>query len=260
MHPRAPSCTTALVPQTDVARQRRRGGPFHARTSTRVIVVAAALTGVSAGVLWLKRENPHPIAVDAIREGPLVEAQSLSPVLETSPPSDLVATPARRLPPAPTRTGTQVNEAIPATEVARPAWLLADDVATIGELKQQLRAHGARQMGASVRFAMLNLAELLALKGATAGSATAATTAHENQMSALLFTFYLCHLDRAGDGAGVKAFLRSVANGMPQEQAVKTFLLAGRETTEFEREMGMAFAGVGVELQFTRRGGAAFKP
>ena len=45
-----------------------------------------------------------------------------------------------------------------------------------------------------------------------------------------------------------------------QDQAVREFILAGRSVAEIEREMGVAFASVGIELQFTRRGRAVFKP
>lgn len=123
-------------------------------------------------------------------------------------------------------------------------------------LKRYLRNHGARQTGgASVRLDMLNVAELLAMdaKSWTAGAAT------QNQASALLLTYFLCHMDRGGQGAAVIALLRALEGGMPQEDAVRQFVLAGRHPTKFEGEMGMAFARIGIELQFTRRGGAVFK-
>jgi len=67
-------------------------------------------------------------------------------------------------------------------------------------------------------------------------------------------------LDRAGDGTGVRAFLRALENQASQEQAVRDFILAGRTMAEFESEMGRLFHSVGIELQFVRRGGAVFKP
>ncbi|WP_461786500.1 hypothetical protein [Prosthecobacter sp.] len=47
---------------------------------------------------------------------------------------------------------------------------------------------------------------------------------------------------------------------MPQDQAVREFVLAGRNMADFERQMGVAFASVGIELQSTQRGRARFKP
>jgi hypothetical protein len=85
-------------------------------------------------------------------------------------------------------------------------------------------------------------------------------SANDNHISALVLTFYLYHLDRAADGAGVNALRQALENGMSQDQAVREFILAGRSVAEIEREMGVAFASVGIELQFTRRGRAVFKP
>lgn len=127
-------------------------------------------------------------------------------------------------------------------------------------LKHYLRGKGARQMGGSVRFAMLKVAELLALDGPAWAAGMTTPVASENYASALLLTFYLYHLDRSANAAGVIACLRAVEQGMPHEQAVRDFILAGRRPDDFEREMGLAYAGIGVELQFTRRGGAVFKP
>ena len=76
----------------------------------------------------------------------------------------------------------------------------------------------------------------------------------------MLLTFYLTYLDRAGDGAGVKALLSAIEQGMDEESAVREFVLAGRSVLELEREMGRVFAEAGVELQFTRRGGLAMRP
>lgn len=127
-------------------------------------------------------------------------------------------------------------------------------------LKQRLRNRGARRMGDSVRFAMLNVGELLGMDGKAWAASMATAAAGENYASALLLTFYLYHMDRAGDAGGVIAFLRAVEQGMPHDQAVREFILAGRRMEDFQREMGRAFEGIGVELQFTRRGGQAFQP
>lgn len=127
-------------------------------------------------------------------------------------------------------------------------------------LKHRLRGRGARQMGSAVRIGALNVAELLALNSKAWNAGLGTPAANENYASALLLTYYLYHLDRGRQGAGTIAMLRAVENGMPHEQAVRDFILAGRHPAEFEGEMGLAFARLGVELQFTKRGGTAFKP
>ena len=128
-------------------------------------------------------------------------------------------------------------------------------------LKHRLRGRGARQMeGGAVRIGALNVAELLALTGKAWNAGLGTPAANENYASALLLTYYLYHLDRGRQGAGTIAMLRAVEKGMPHQRAVSDFILAGRHPAEFEGEMGLAFARIGVELQFTKRGGAVFKP
>jgi hypothetical protein len=244
----------------------------------RGLVLCAAMGGVSAGVMWLKKESPHPAAAEATRESPLVEARSLKPLLETTQSSPLAAYGMRKDAPdaPPVESATSAPpQPVAAKPINRmlPAWLLADtpefaNAASSGvspaqmadQLRQSLRERGARQMGTTVRFAVLNVAEMLAMNNTTWAASMATPAANENRASALLLTFYLYHLDRAGDAAGVKALLRAMGEGMTEEQAVRDFILAGRSVAAFEREMGLAFANAGVELQFTRRGGATFKP
>ena len=154
-----------------------------------------------------------------------------------------------------------------------PVWLLADipefadaknaglsAAQTIDQLRQSLRESGARQMGQSVRFGMLNLSELMAMDARAWTASLNTPVATENRASAMLLTFYLTYLDRAGNGAGVKALLQAMEQGMSEENAVREFILAGRSVAELEREMGRVFADAGVELQFTRRGGLAMRP
>ncbi len=125
-------------------------------------------------------------------------------------------------------------------------------------LKRHLRNHGARQLsGTRVSFAMLNVAELLAMSAKSWSSGAAAS---QNEASALLLTYFLCHMDRGGQGAATIALLRALEGGMPQEDAVRQFVLAARHPSKFEGELGMAFARIGIDLQFTKRGGAVFKP
>lgn len=265
----------ALVNQTEAVRKRRRTGRLGIITVLRGIVVSSAVLGAAVFVLWLKQESPHSTPAIAVRESPLVQAQSLKSPLQTAQSSALAAyglkkntapspTPAVVLPPP-------VQET--AVKRALPVWLLADlpefaDAKNAGlsparmleQLRQSLRDSGARQMGQAVRFGMLNLSELMAMdsRAWTAGLNTA--VASENRASAMLLTFFLTYLDLGGDGAGVKAMVRAMEQGMAEESAVREFILAGRSVAELEREMGRVFAEAGVELQFTRRGGLAMRP
>lgn len=250
-----------LVDQTEVARQRHRRGRPRFVTLARVTILASAMTGVGVGAWWLKSEVPHAQVAEAVRESPLVEARSLKPLLETAQPSEMAAYGLKKSPntePAITPQPARSHSA--PTQSALPVWLVADDAKSAELLRQSLRERGARQMGQSVRLAMLNLAELLAMDEKTWAADMKMASANDNHISALVLTFYLYHLDRAADGAGVTALRQALENGMSQDQAVREFILAGRSVAEIEREMGVAFASVGIELQFTRRGRAVFKP
>ncbi|MBN8417512.1 MAG: hypothetical protein J0L73_01205 [Verrucomicrobia bacterium] len=276
MHPLAPSCAPiAPVDQTEIVRKRRRLGGAGIVTVLRAAIVSASVLGVTVFALWLKRETPHPHADTAVRESPLVEARSLKSPLQTVQSSGLAAygvkknpaataaLPEIQTPPAP----------LPVVKRALPVWLLADlpefaeaksagmsAAQTIEQLRQSLRESGARQMGQAVRFGMLNLSELMAMEPKAWEAGLDTPVATENRASAMLLTFYLTYLDRAGDGAGVKALLSAIEQGMDEESAVREFVLAGRSVLELEREMGRVFAEAGVELQFTRRGGLAMRP
>lgn len=275
MHPLAPSCAPiALVNQTEVVRKRRRRGKIGIITMLRVAVVSAAALGVTVFVLWLKKETPHSSAAIAVRESPLVQARSLKSLLQTVGSSGLAAYGLMKNPvPVPAPEVVQpptVQE--PTVSRVLPVWLLVDipefadgksagltPAETIEQLRQSLREAGARQMGQSVRFGMLNLSELLAMEPRAWAASLDTLVANENRASAMLLTFYLTYLDRAGDGAGVKALLRAMEQGMAEESAVREFILKGRSVAELEREMAQVFADAGVELQFMRRGGLAFR-
>lgn len=227
----------------------------------RLAVVLVAGSAVAAGVWWLREETPHPHPVEAVRESPLVEARSLKPRLETTQPAKMAAYGMKKdseIRPL-ERAAEPVHMKIP-EQVTMPAWLVADGARSAELLRQELRERGARQMGRAVRLAMLNVAELLGMTGEAWEAGTKTVAANENQTSALLLTFYLHYLDHGGDGAGVTALRKAIADGTPQERAVREHVLAGRSVAEFEREMGAAFAAAGIELHFTRRGGPVFQP
>ncbi|WP_395743333.1 hypothetical protein [Prosthecobacter sp.] len=249
----------------------------------RVSIVSGAALGVTVFAVWLKQETPHPSAAIAVRESPLVQARSLKSPLQTAQSSALAPYGLQKGPvpvtaPAPAPAAPAVPppaDKAPATATAAvlPVWLMRDvpefadgknaglsPAQTIDRLRQSLREAGARQMGLAVRFAMLNLSELLAMEPKAWAASLETPAAGENRASAMLLTFYLSYLDRAGDGAGVKSLVKAMGQGMTEERAVREFILAGRSVEELEREMGRMFAEAGVELQFTRRGGLAFRP
>lgn len=276
MHPLAPShAPMALVNQTEAVRKRRRTGRLGIITVLRGIVVSSAVLGAAVFVLWLKQESPHPTPAIAVRESPLVQARSLKSLLQTVKSSGLAAIGLKKNPvpvPAPAVVqAPRVQE--PDVKKMLPVWLLADipefaDAKNAGlspaqimeQMRQSLRELGARQMGQSVRFGMLNLSELMAMEPKAWKASMNTLVASENRASAMLLTFFLTYLDRGGDGAGVKALVRAMEQGMAEEGAVREFILAGRSVSELEREMGRVFAEAGVELQFTRRGGLAMRP
>lgn len=242
--------------QAEAARMRPRRRMLRLATVIRGSVVFAAAGSTAAAVMWFTHETPRLDPAEAVRESPLVEGRSLKPPMET-----------RSVPLA----AYGMNKQAPEENVRRPAvatmnpemmpvWLVADGAQSAEMLRQELRDRGAHQMGQGVRLGMLKVAELMGMdeKAWAAGKAT--VTANENHTSALLLTFYLHHLEGAGDAAGVNDLRRAIEGGMPQDQAIRRHILAGRSTTELEKQMSRAYASVGIELQFTRRGGAAFNP
>ncbi|MBB5034726.1 hypothetical protein [Prosthecobacter vanneervenii] len=229
---------------------------------------------MTAFVLWLKRETPNPSGAMAMRESPLVEARSLKSPLQTVESSGQ-AYGLRKSHPAVVASTTPAKGAVPQVQTPgriKPTWLMAELLPSeegqnartspaqiMEQLRQSLRNAGARQMGKAVRFGVLNLAELLAMDSRTWAAGQDTPVASENRASSMLLTFYLCYLDRAGDGAGVQALLMAMEQGMEEGDAVRECILVGRSVADLEKEMGMAFAAAGVELQFTRRGGLAFR-
>ncbi|MEZ5387478.1 MAG: hypothetical protein R3F13_18355 [Prosthecobacter sp.] len=257
MHPHAPSrAPVALMDQAEVARMMKRRGKPRLSLWIRGLVILTAITATTAGVMWFVHETPHVDPSEATRESAVVEARSLKPFLEThSVP--LAPYAMNRQTSGPQQELTANLTALPSVI---PPWLVADGARSADLLRQELRKRGAMQMGQTVRMGMLKVDELLALDDEAWREGMTTMVATENETSALLLTFYLHHLDGAGDAAGVNAMRREIESGMPQDQAVRKFILAGLTPAEFENRMGRAYASVGIELQFTRRGGAVFEP
>ena len=222
----------------------------------RAAVILAAVAVMTAGVTWFVRETSHPETAEAGRKSSVVEARSLKPPMETNS-TPMAPYAVNKRAPGPPATLSTNPWAPPA---AMPPWLVADDVTSADLLRRELRARGAMQAGQTVRLGMLKVAELLALDEKAWLAGKAGVAANENDTSALLLTFYLHHLEGGGQAEGVNAMRREIKNGMPQDQAVRKWLLAGRTPVEIENQMKLAFAILDIELQFTRRGGALFGP
>lgn len=256
MHPIAPS--RVLVEPTPAVLKRRCRGMVGAGVLRRVWIPGTAAFGMLLGVLWLWSETPHPIAAMASHESPLVEARSLRPLLATADQQRMSAFAVQK------DALTASPESAPFTRVAAatplPVWLVESDAQNVDRLRQMLRERGARRMGVAVRFAMLNLAELLGMTDSAWAASMATPAANENEASALLLSFYLRYLDRAGDGAGLKALRAALDDQTPEKRAVAQCILAGRSVAELEAEMHRLYLRVGIDLQFTRRGGAIFYP
>ena len=222
----------------------------------RAAVILAAVAVMTAGVTWFVRETSHTETAEAGRKSSVVEARSLKPPMETNS-TPMAPYAVNKRAPGPPATLSTNPWAPPA---AMPPWLVADDVTSADLLRRELRARGAMQAGQTVRLGMLKVAELLALDEKAWLAGKAGVAANENDTSSLLLTFYLHHLEGGGQAEGVNAMRREIKNGMPQDQAVRKWLLAGRTPVEIENQMKLAFATLDIELQFTRRGGALFGP
>jgi hypothetical protein len=72
-----------------------------------------------------------------------------------------------------------------------------------------------------------------------------------NYGAGLLLVIYFSHLDGAGDGARLKAFLKSLQAGKVGDEALES-LLGGRSFEVLQAEITKAWKGQGVELLFSK--------
>ena len=126
-------------------------------------------------------------------------------------------------------------------------------------LKSHLRIRGGKVSGGSIHFCMLRLPELLALDRSTWATDLAGASAAENYASSLLLTYYLYHLDRKGDTAGTIAWLRAIEQGQSGAEGLREHILAGRTMAQFEADFIVTYRKLGIEFDFTRRGGPEFE-
>jgi hypothetical protein len=121
-------------------------------------------------------------------------------------------------------------------------------------MREHLRRRGARNLGTTVRASMLRLPELLMLDNRVWQTGLIAA-GNENYGSALLLTYYLYHLDEKRDAAGIIACLRAVESGTDWKKAFEAHVLNGRTLAKFESDLTAAYKRIGIELDFSRRGG-----
>lgn len=126
-------------------------------------------------------------------------------------------------------------------------------------LKNHLRSRGGQTQGGSLRFGMLKVTELLAMEAKSWAAGLESSSGTQNYVSALLLTYYLYHLDREKDSRDTIAWLRAIEQGQPSAEAFRHHILGGRTLAQFEAEFIRGYRQIGVELQFTRRGGPEFK-
>lgn len=126
-------------------------------------------------------------------------------------------------------------------------------------LKAHLRARIGQKNAGPVRFQMLRVAELLAMDNRTWASGLDGSAGTENYASALLMTYYLYHLDRDRDTSGVIAWLRDIESGRSTDESFRERVLGKRNVAQLEAELLHAYRQIGIELEFTRRGGQEFK-
>ena len=72
-----------------------------------------------------------------------------------------------------------------------------------------------------------------------------------NYGCSLLVTTYFLHMDGAGDGKRIKAFLRALHDGKENEEALKV-LLDGRSFEQLQDELAKAWKRKGVEFTFAK--------
>jgi hypothetical protein len=70
-----------------------------------------------------------------------------------------------------------------------------------------------------------------------------------NYGCALLITNYFCHMDREGDAARLKAFLKAMKEGKKEEEALAV-LRDGQSWEELEKEIAKAYSRKGVDFNF----------
>lgn len=126
-------------------------------------------------------------------------------------------------------------------------------------LKSHLRTRGGQVSGGSIRFRMLRVPELLAIDRETWSSDLTGSAAAENYASGLLLTYYLYHLDRKKDSAGVIAWLRAIEQGKFAPEAFRECILTGRTMAEFEADFVVTYRKIGIEFDFSRRAGPEFE-
>lgn len=122
-------------------------------------------------------------------------------------------------------------------------------------MREHMRRRGARNLGTTVRASMLRLPELLMLDNRIWQTGLIGAVGNENYGSALLLTYYLYHLDEKRDGAGIIACLRAVESGTDWKKAFEAHVLNGRTLAKFESDLTAAYKRIGIELEFSRRGG-----
>ncbi len=127
-------------------------------------------------------------------------------------------------------------------------------------LKAHLRTRSAQQKGPStLRFAMLKPSELMALDHSVWATGLAGSAGSQNYASALLMTYFLYHLDGDSNAAKIVAWLRDIEKGTPSEAAFRTNVLADRTVAQLEVALLQAYRKIGIEIDYTKRGGPEYK-
>lgn len=126
-------------------------------------------------------------------------------------------------------------------------------------LKHVLRKRGAAEVGGRLRFFMVSLPELLAIKQKEWGAVLGGAEAGQNYSSALLLTYFFYHLDGDKKGGGMIQWLREIEKGADADDALRTHLLRGRSLARLESDVIDAYRKTGIEIIMTKRGGEALE-
>jgi len=106
------------------------------------------------------------------------------------------------------------------------------------------RNSGGRNLGDEISMPSLEQFMNLSYQEFAGGAA-----ANRNYGIAALLFYYFAHIDKEGDGSGLKAYTRALQDGMNEKEAQK-FLLADRAYNQLQEDFSAAWRASGIDFKF----------